>query len=250
MESSKGVGRTQRNGNVTLTSPVFKVSLLRGHPRCKNLWYFSLSTTHCFNLFYCAGSVRAILIAIVTSLVRFTGSYTEDEPFSELLICCPQWIDRRKVPLFDSHYSLDGIFCYYIRICGRNNPTYTGGEQPRCDWRLKGTWLPCYNMVTARFEHGLPCYTMVTSECKHGLQCYTMVSAGPKHGIPWYTMVIHETIVGFKHGWPCSTMVLFDHGRYRGNLTLMVYHGSPWFYHCQNMVNHVLKRWSTMVKPW
>ena len=30
--------------------------------------------------FYCAGSVRAILIAIVTSLARFTGSYTEDEP--------------------------------------------------------------------------------------------------------------------------------------------------------------------------
>ena len=53
---------------------------ISGHPRCKNLWYFSLSTTHCFNLFYCAGSVRAILIAIVTSLVRFTGSYTEDEP--------------------------------------------------------------------------------------------------------------------------------------------------------------------------
>ena len=56
-------------------------SLYWGHPRCKNLWHFSLSPTHCFNPFYCAGSVRAIVIAIVTSLVRFTGSYTKDEPF-------------------------------------------------------------------------------------------------------------------------------------------------------------------------
>ena len=57
-----------------------------GHLRCKNLWYFSLSPTHCFSLFYCTGSVRAILIAIVTSLVRFTGSYTEDEPFILMFI--------------------------------------------------------------------------------------------------------------------------------------------------------------------
>ena len=48
--------------NVTCSTIQIVGPNLRGHPRCKNLWYFSLSPTHCFNQFCCAGSVRAILI--------------------------------------------------------------------------------------------------------------------------------------------------------------------------------------------
>ena len=40
------------------TSAIF----FSGHPRCKNLWYFSLPPPHCFNLFSCAGSIRAVLL--------------------------------------------------------------------------------------------------------------------------------------------------------------------------------------------
>ena len=50
--------------------------VILGGRACDNF----LSLIDSFNLFYCVGSVRAIVISIVKSSVRFTGSYTGDGP--------------------------------------------------------------------------------------------------------------------------------------------------------------------------
>ena len=62
-------------------------SHISGLPRCKNLWIFSLFRA----LFVCvlyivSGLFVVLLVPCFTSLVSFTGFYTEDEP--TLQICC------------------------------------------------------------------------------------------------------------------------------------------------------------------
>ena len=67
-------------------------SHISGLPRCKNLWIFSLFRA----LFVCvlyivSGLFVVLLVPCFTSLVSFTGFYTEDEPIFQF--CCLSFLN-------------------------------------------------------------------------------------------------------------------------------------------------------------
>ena len=69
-------------------------AVLEGHPWCKNLWCFPLfrncwcSSLHCFS----------VCSLCFTSVVTFTGFYTEDNPFCNIVVCL--WSGKLLLTIF------------------------------------------------------------------------------------------------------------------------------------------------------